>query len=436
MNLLAIRREKRFLPRIQELSELYGEEESREEWQLSQLNHLWGRYIKDLPYIASAVRRGEYPMKFSSLLEFTSTLPVVSRRDLAGRLETSSIVGPKQDVYRTTGGSTSEPISLPAWKTEFEHVAPSQWLGRYWHGVLPSDRLFLLWGHSHLLGIGWRGKLNGYKRRLYDSLLGYCRASAYDLSEAALQDAGDKLIQFKPAYVYGYSVALDQFARANRSRTEAFHSLKLKCVQATAERFPTPESRRIIEEVFGCPIVMEYGAMETGQIAAVGPNKCDYQVYWRDNLVEAIRQGDGSHKILVTSLFPRATPLIRYELGDTIQLKDASANQGHVISLSDFLDVGGRCNYGIQLEDGTFFHSEVFTHCVRDHHIIEAFQIVKESEKIEVHYIAERELLKEEVNASRSRFSKVDLRLRKVEMHRVDELEKSVSGKTPMIITR
>jgi len=335
-----------------------------------------------------------------------------------------------------TGGSTSEPISLPAWKTEFQQVAASQWLGRYWHSVLPSDRLFLLWGHSHLLGTGWRGKLNGYKRRFFDSLLGYCRASAYDLGVPALQDAADTLLRFKPEYIYGYSVALDQFARANQSRREAFHSLNLKCVQATAERFPTPESKQIIEDVFGCPVVMEYGAMETGHIAATEPDGDGYRVYWRDNIVEGVRQADGTHKIVVTSLFPRATPLLRYELGDTILLKEEETQHEHVISVRDFLDVGGRCNYGIQLEDGKFFHSEVFTHCVRELAVIEAFQVVKEADQITVHYIAERELAENEVEATLNRFEKVDERLHQIKIARVAELEKSVSGKTPMIISR
>ena len=286
MNIIAKRREKKLLPKIVKLREFYEAEENSEIWQLKQLNRLWEGYIQNLPIVASAVKSGQYPSRFSSLKEFVETVPSIGRRDFAERLQECSIAEPAPDAFRTTGGSTSEPISLPAWKREFEETSASQWLGRAWQGVRPSDRLFLLWGHAHLLGSGLRGKLNGYKRQVFDSLLGYCRASAYNLSETALKEAGDRLLKFKPDYVYGYSVALDQLARANQWRRAELHQLKLKCIQATAERFPAEESRSLIEDVFGCPVVMEYGAMETGHLAATAPNGSGYQVYWRDYILE------------------------------------------------------------------------------------------------------------------------------------------------------
>ena len=33
-------------------------------------------------------------------------------------------------------------------------------------GYTQSSRLFLIWGHAHLLGTGWRGRINHVKRRL------------------------------------------------------------------------------------------------------------------------------------------------------------------------------------------------------------------------------------------------------------------------------
>jgi phenylacetate-coenzyme A ligase PaaK-like adenylate-forming protein len=436
MNIIAKRREKKLLPKIVKLREFYEAEENSEIWQLKQLNRLWEGYIQNLPIVASAVQSGQYPSRFSSLKEFVETVPSIGRRDFAERLQECSIAEPAPDAFRTTGGSTSEPISLPAWKREFEETSASQWLGRAWQGVRPSDRLFLLWGHAHLLGSGLRGKLNGYKRQVFDSLLGYCRASAYNLSETALKEAGDRLLKFKPDYVYGYSVALDQLARANQWRRAELHQLKLKCIQATAERFPAEESRSLIEDVFGCPVVMEYGAMETGHLAATAPNGSGYQVYWRDYILEGVKQVDGSHKILVTSLFPRATPLIRYELGDSIQLESDCANDDHVIGIKKFIDVGGRCNYGIRLADGTFFHSEVFTHCVRDLKVIVAFQVIHSGDVISVDYIGGRDLTEDEIASARKRFEKVDKRLGGIPFNRVPELQKNTAGKTQMIISK
>lgn len=420
---------------VKALSGFYCNPADESDYLLKQLNRVWKQWASDLPVSIGAKSYCGFPEGFETLEQFSATIPTINRKQLAQRLDEFTITTPVPNAARVTGGSTAEPIRIPAWRDEFKTVAASQWLGRAWQGVLPTDRLFMLWGHSHLLGDGLRGRVNAFTRQFKDTLLGYCRVSAYDLSEVALRRAADQLIHFKPAFIYGYSVALDQFARVNADRSDEFRQLNLKCVQATAERFPSDESPELVEKVFGCPVVMEYGAMESGHIAVTAPDGQGYRVYWKDYLVEGIKQADDSHKIVLTSLYPRATPLIRYELGDSIRLRDEVADQDHVIGIKEFLDVGGRCNYGVSLSDGTFFHSEVFTHCIREIQLIEAFQITQDHDELSVTYLAQAEIDEAEKNAALSRFSRVDARLGQIEFKRVEALQKSVSGKTPMIVS-
>lgn len=433
MKLVRSLRSRKLLKDIQRLSSFYDSGVDVREYQLNKLNSIWKEQCSRLPAYSAKLASGELPQEFESLEEYVSTIPIMDRRTLAANLSSHTVESPKPDAFRITGGSTAEPIRLPAWKREFRSVAASQWLGRYWFGIVPSDRLFMLWGHSHILGAGLVGKVNKYKRQVLDSVLGYRRISAYDLSKDALRRAGQQLIDSKPVYVYGYSVALDQLARANLDRREELRALNLRCVQATAERFPSSDSQEILEDLFACPVAMEYGAMETGHIAASSEDG-NYRVYWRDYLVEGIQGDGGHHRVIVTSLFPRATPLMRYELGDTIRLHDDCSEIEHFVGVRSFLEVGGRCNYGIRLSDGSFFHSEVFTHCVRDLKPVEAFQLVQKRDRITVHYLAQSSLSSEEVGAARERFMKIDTRLREVEFERVSELAKSASGKTRMIL--
>ena len=63
-------------------------------------------------------------------------------------------------------------------------------------------------------------------------------------------DAADRLVSFKPAYVVGYSVALGRLARINRNRSGDFAKLGLRCVIATGESFATPDERDLVESVF------------------------------------------------------------------------------------------------------------------------------------------------------------------------------------------
>ena len=397
---------------------------------------MWRLYAECVPIVRREIARGQWPVEFAGLNEFVNVVPTLQRGALAKSIQDYTVSTPLPNSVRTTGGSTAEPIRIPSWKSEYRSVAASQWLGRYRHGVSPADRLFMLWGHSHILGAGLRGKVNGWKRGAFDRMLGYCRASAYDLSESALRSAGRRLIDFKPTYVYGYSVALSQFALANKDRKSLFKGLHLKFVQATAESFPSDESRALVQEVFGCPVIMEYGAMESGHIASTSTHSLGYDIYWKDFLVEAIKEREGLHKLVLTSLYPRATPLIRYELGDLIALDASSRQQEHVVGLRAFDHVGGRCNYGVRLSDNSFFHSEVFTHCIRDIHGVAAFQVVQECDHLVIQYTGSSQISEVEIEAARQRFEKIDPRLRGIEFKLVDELIKNRAGKNQMIVIK
>src|SRR4029453_6081329 len=125
-----------------------------------------------------------------------------------------------------------------------------------------------LWGHSHLLGTGLSGRLRRSKVVVSDRLLGYLRFSAYDLRPEKLRKAGAALVAHRPDFVIGYSVALDLFGRANTDRGPDLRSLGLRAVIGTAESFPSPDSRSRLEDLFGCPVTMEYGSVETGPCGA------------------------------------------------------------------------------------------------------------------------------------------------------------------------
>ena len=98
------------------------------------------------------------------------------------------------DFVRTTGGSTSQPIQIPSWRSELEYGNKDMWFARSWFDIEPSDKLFLIWGHSHQVGRGIRGQFNAFRREMKDALLGYRRVSAYDLSEPAMRRAGKALL--------------------------------------------------------------------------------------------------------------------------------------------------------------------------------------------------------------------------------------------------
>ena len=435
MALIADLRKRRYAPEIRRRAEEYAaspaDADGRARIQLDLLNREWERVGREVPYYAGQVASGRLPRSFGSLREFAESVPLVGRPEVREHGTAMTSAGPNADFFRMTGGSTSEPVQLPAWSSEQDHTRPDMWLGRSWFGIDPSSRLFLLWGHSHLLGTGIAGQLRALKVAASDRLLGYLRFSAYDLRREKLREAASAILAHRPAYMIGYSVALDLYARANEDRGAELRTLRLRAVVGTAESFPSPDSVRRLEDLFGCPVTMEYGAVETG-LMAHGHPEGGHRAFWRSYLLEAV-EGPPGKRIVVTSLYPRKFPLVRYDMGDEV---DAGEPLGTGEGLAKFSRIVGRCNDAVILPDGAVIHSEVFTHAVRPCRDIAAYQVVQSGEDLRIHYLSSVPLSPEIEEGIRARLVKVHPWLAMVSLDRVPSLERSIAGKTPMVVRR
>lgn len=398
--------------------------------QLERLNETWDGIVAAVPFYRRLVREGRVPSRFRSLEEFSERVPETRRADVqAGLAERTSERRPP-DFHRITGGSTSQPVQLPAWSSEHDVTRPDMWLGRSWYGVTPASRLFMLWGHSHLLGSGWRGWVRARRQGLADRALGYRRFSAYDMRPERLREAVDDLERFRPDYVIGYSVALARFAAANASEGERLRRLGLRVVVGAAEAFPSPESPGALRDLFGCPVAMEYGSVETALLAHTHPTG-GYRVFWRTHLVEARREG-AAWRVSVTCLFPRAFPLVRYDLGDEVELTAGAPD--HVVGLTRIERVLGRCNDFVVLPDGTVVHSEAFTHVVRPCPEVRAYQVVEAEAGIRIDYLSASPLSAPAEAGVRSRLSRIHPSLEGVTLHHTGDLRRTIAGKTPMVV--
>ncbi|MBI1883155.1 MAG: hypothetical protein HYS08_02985 [Chlamydiae bacterium] len=400
-------------------------------WQLVRFNRIWQAVCQDIPYYRRLRCENHLPLEFSDWKEFRERVPVLERRTVKEQVH--ALIGRASSIrsWKSTGGSTAEPIRIPIGRLEVSTAAEDLWFARAWYGVGPSDKLFLIWGHSHLLGKGWRGWLKGVKRRWVDALLGYYRYSAYDLSEDALDRAAEALLKFQPAYVVGYSVALDRFVCVNSGKRTLFHELGLKAAIATGESFPRSDSAERITDILGCPVAMEYGSVETGPIAFQKPNG-KYFVFWRHYLVEAqVSQSiPDAYEVLVTSLYPRCMPLIRYKMGDLIM---GGSEDDHF--RFEFQSVVGRCNDYVILEDGQVVHSEAFTHVIRDFSAISGYQILQRTDgNVFLSYTGARLLTLAELRELKRRLCWINAGLAAVQIERVQSIDPTIAGKTRRII--
>jgi phenylacetate-coenzyme A ligase PaaK-like adenylate-forming protein len=292
----------------------------------------------------------------------------------------------------------------------------------------------MIWGHSHLLGTGLKGKWRGWLRIMKDHALGYHRFSAYQLDPAKLREAADLLIAWKPRYIIAYSSALDYFARVNADRAADFARLKLAGAFGTGESYPFEDSAAVIGQTLGCPAGMEYGSIETSvmgysvpKLGALG----HFEFFWRSYIFEIGEPGPGGGRMLrITSLRPRKWPLVRFEIGDEV----FPFAEDNPVSVSRVERIIGKSLAFVTMDDGTVVHSVTFEHAVRNCKGVLRFQLVDGKSRRTLKIVApgvDHEAVTAQVRAVLAR---IHPSLHAATIEFVDQLIQTRAGKTPLVV--
>lgn len=400
------------------LEELRGQ--LRERIQLAKLNSVWEDAWRNVPYYAALRNEHNLPDRFRNVGEFCAKVPALEKQDLRKNQELFRRWGALPDDWVATGGSTGESLCVAVWKDEAVVSGANHLIGRSWYGVLPGDKLLIVWGHAHLLGSGWRRWVRSIQRQLKDRFLGYRRLNAYFLDEMSLARMAKAYIRYRPDYVVGYSGALTLLARQIRGRAR----FRPKVVIGCAEGFANVGNRQYVSEAFQAPVSMEYGSVECDLIAHEHPQG-GYRVFWDTHLVEAERPSSSVTPILVTKLMHCYTPLIRYRIGDDVALEQTAAGP-----LERFAAVVGRTDDMTFLPNGTKVHWAVIDDALCEIRSVLQFQLVRRNGQIEAIRIRTEGKMTEEAEAAiRSRLGRVSCELAALPIIQVNDMPKTLAGK-------
>ena len=177
---------------------------------------------------------------------------------------------------------------------------------------------------------------------------------------------------FAPAVLYGFAGYLLHLGRA------AAGSLRPRLVFTSGEMLDEL-TRSGLEEAFGASVLDVYGCTEVKEIAWECPRREGYHVNadWLLLEVQPAGPGDGGRqgKLLVTCLYNRAMPLLRYEIGDTGEMIEGACGCGRGLPLAR-PTLGRSVDY-ITLEDGTVVPPYNLTMAIRNVPGMRQFQFVQ-----------------------------------------------------------
>ena len=403
----------------------------REAYQVEMFNRIWSLAYKSVPFYASWRKKYDLPAKISDLGELKSW-PVLTKTDLrdVSAFRRIGVAEPKRRVL--TGGSTGEPIRLPSWFDKTSAV--SQIIERKSYGVKPGDRALFLWGHEHLYGAGFRRKINVWKRSFKDWLSNWKRVSAYDLGVEAMREAYRRFAEFRPKFVIGFSPAVLAFVRTNKDKRGKVESVRAVFCSAGAL---TDDEKKEIEAFFNSPVCMEYGSAECAIMAYTNPNDGYYDVFWNTHLLQVEKQSGGEYKNLVTRLTDCYVPLIRYDIGDYLEVDgaDESENSRSVLRIRS---VKGRPSEMIKFKCAVSFFGALIGDCVKQVSDIISSQMFvdEENDRLEIRATASRELTEDDKRliSERLRLTVNDIDKVDVSVVQYKELYTTLGGKIPRVV--
>jgi phenylacetate-CoA ligase len=262
-----------------------------------------------------------------------NTVPIMTKRNLQQPLNERLSEGfSTNNVYiNKTSGSSGDPFIFA--KDKFCHALT-------W--AIIKDRFgwfnldFNASKQARFYGIPL-DKKGYYKERVKDALSNRFRFSVFDLSDAAFENLLNKFSSTSFDYINGYTSAIVQFAKFLERKNIVLNSIcpSLKACVVTSEML-FDDDKTLMETQFGVPVIKEYGASELDLIAFQNP-KGEWQINSETLFVEILDKNDNilplgeEGRVVITSLYNKAHPFIRYDIGDIGMLSKQSTTKKPVL---------------------------------------------------------------------------------------------------------
>lgn len=241
------------------------------------------------------------------------------------------------------------------------------------------------------------------KERLKDFLTHRFRFPVFNLSDEILEQFLRKFKTKKFDYINGYTSSIVLFAKYLEQKNIILNEIcpTLKACFVTSEML-FESDKKLLEKQFGIPIINEYGASELDLIAFENPNG-EWQVNAETLFVEILDENNNvlpygeEGRIVITSLFNKAHPFIRYEIGDIGILDEKGTPQKPILK-----KLIGRTNDIAILPSGkkspglTFYY--VTKSIVEDDGNVKEF-IIKQTQldRFEIEYVSDKALDKDQI---------------------------------------
>lgn len=293
-------------------------------------------------------RRGVGPPRIDTIEDILD-IPILTKADIGGQelALLSSQFDPGALIGAKTGGSTGVALRVFFDETCQKKRNAAAMRTDGWAGWEPGALIGALWGTPPIPSTPKEKLRNLLHDRVF--YLDTMRLDAATMGEFATQ-----VRRRRPPMLFGHAHSLFIFARFLRDcgllvpRMRGIISTSMMLIES---------ERRVIEQVFGCPVTNRYGCEEVGLIASECEVHHGMHLNSEHVFVEFVLD-DGSWaapgqegRIVVTDLINHGMPLIRYAVGDLGVPSDRACRCGRGLPLMEALT--GRSADFLRRRDGS-----------------------------------------------------------------------------------
>ena len=364
-------------------------------------------------------------------------LPVMTKKDFQKPLEERLSNGfTLKNVYvNKTSGSSGDPFVFA--KDKFSHALTwANIITRFgWFGIDFNSSL-----QARFYGIPL-DFIGNTKERIKDFLSHRYRFPIFDLSDTFLETVLVKFSNMRFDYINGYTSSIVLFAKFLQHKNIVLTTIcpTLKCCVVTSEML-FEEDKVLMEKQFGVPVINEYGASELDLIAFQN-TKEEWQVNSETLFVEILDENNTilpngkEGRIVITSLYNKAHPFIRYDIGDIGVLDEKSTFKKPILK-----KLIGRTNDIALLPSGkkapglTFYY--ITKSIIEDDGNVKEF-VVKQTkiDTFEIEYVSQNKLMESQILTIEKAITTYLESGLTFSFTRNEKLERSKSGKLKQFVS-
>lgn len=329
------------------------------EW--SSLEELASLADKQLATVLSWAANSEfYQHRFSSRSVPVSRsdfdgLALTTKQDLRDSYPFGMLAVPRDELatYHESSGTAGQPT--PSYYTAGDWTDLAERYARKWVGISAAD--------TFLVRTPYALMITGHLAQAAGRLRGATVVPADNRSLAmpcarvvrVLHDLEVTITWSMPTETLLWAEAARELGHRPGADFPALRALFVGGEPLTARR------RERISQIWGVPVVEEFGSTETGSLAGACPQGRMH--LWADRAIFEVydpasgrMSPDGAGELVVTPLFRRAMPLLRYHLADNVVISYAECECGWLLPTVQVL---GRAAFGYPVQGGTVNQHQV-----------------------------------------------------------------------------